>query len=729
MTFQFFLNSLEVDEPQGFAEILFNVKREKDWHGIFFEASTSELKFYGNGAEYLRQIKKQQGLKAEVVFTAFGSCGVYDQMEELISGRLNFGQYNEGCGNECWVAVPVEQTGCIMVMRNRYDQKVDMDADVAFNKLIAVQKYDKLGFDLTLPAKAIKVAIEGYVEDDGDHIDLQLTNAAGLFMVTLFRPTYARELNNSIKTGQLQPTNNFQTTEPELGGILISPQVLYEEKPGCFDGNFNYNFRFKGTFGVTSDHTPAELTSIKIKVVTWDGVGDINTDATIIHETTLPYSGTVNTSINGVFDESYSGVIALAEGLAMYGYIEIKEDWGVFDHHAGFAIVFEKETYFNLSATKICGDTTSNVYMVNEALSHIVECMTDQCFKVKSDYYGRTDSEPFASSGDGCGGLRVVTPGLMLRNADNAKFFLSLKDLFEGLRGIDNIGMGVEDDVLRIEPVEHFYTDEEILRLPFVPVVSVRVDETQHYSIIKSGYDKWETENIAGLDEVNSPREFRTSLSAINQTFDAQSHLVAGSYPIELTRQQNFADTGAADTKYDNETFIICVKRQAYGFSVEQGGVDNASGFFDPPTIYNWRIRPFYNLMRWFKSLANSYANIVDTDNKLFFSSGKGNYLASGEIAFVMYEACKLENGAKAENEDLSAADFTDKAEATPLWRPELATLTYPLSLKDYKKIKASPYGYISFQCGTGEWQKGYIQELRYGLVKGEANFTLKLKW
>jgi hypothetical protein len=261
-----------------------------------------------------------------------------------------------------------------------------------------------------------------------------------------------------------------------------------------------------------------------------------------------------------------------------------------------------------------------------------------------------------------------------------------------------------------------------------VPEAEISVQEQLHYSVIKSGYQKWEVERVNGLDEPNSNREYRTGLTSVNNPIDITSKFVSGSYPIEVTRQQSFAATGAADTTYDNETFIICVERQAYGFIVEQGNIDNPTNVFSPQTLYNWRIRPYSNLMRWFKSIANSYPNITDSANKLFFASGTGNFLAQGEIGGA-YPTCKLENGVKAENRDLGVFDFADVAEATPLWQPEYADLKYPLSVADYRTLKANPYGYISFQCGTGEWKKGYIQNLRYRLNKGEADFTLKLKY
>src|ERR1044072_1116465 len=110
MYFQFYLDDLEIEEPQGFADIVLNMKRDDTWHGIFFEASTSELSFYGAAAGYLKDKKKNEGLMSDVTFKALQACGIYDELETIFEGKLDFGKYSESCGNSCLVKIPVEQT-------------------------------------------------------------------------------------------------------------------------------------------------------------------------------------------------------------------------------------------------------------------------------------------------------------------------------------------------------------------------------------------------------------------------------------------------------------------------------------------------------------------------------------------------------------------------------------------------------------------------------------------
>lgn len=731
MYFEFYLDDLQIEEPEGFSDIVMNMKRDDNWHGIFFEASTSDLRFYGEAASYLQHKKETEGLQASVTFKAYQSCGVYDTPELILGGRLDFRKYSADCGTLCAVTIPVEQTGCTMTFRNRYDQKVDMDSTTAFDKITPLQYYNKLNFEMEIPAKELEAGVDGSVAEEGDSLEIEVSSVGSGY--TIFaRPTYASERDNSIQTGQLIPVNSWETNAVSVFDGPVTPQLLYEDDIRCFNGNFQYDLSMKGSFQRNSGD--GQVVLIKAMLITWDGTGNIFDDHTVIDEITI-YDNPGSPIASGNFDGSLSGSTPLTEGIGLYAIVS----FGVLSSitvTSTFTIDFNGDTYFTLSAPKLCPSTDANVYMINEALSRSVEAVTDGCLRVMSDYYGRTDSQPYASSEDGCGSLRILTSGLKIRRSDSAKWFVSPKDLFDGLKPIDNIGMGIEPnpsipgaDQLRIEQVDYFYRDEEIFSCPNAVGVKTITQEQQYVSVIKTGYKKWEVENINGLGEFNSNREYRTSLSTVNNTLDLTSAFIAGGYAWEITRQQSFAETGKADTKFDNDTFIAVVERDAYDFKIEQGNIDNPSGIFSPSTAYNWRIRPFYNLMRWFKSIANSYTNFTNTTNKLFFSQGTGNFLASGEIAGA-YPSCKLENGTKAENKDLAWTDFADKADATPLWRPDHITFKYPLSIKEYVQIKSKPYGYISVQCGkNGEWKKGFIHEIRYRPNQGEADFVLKQKW
>lgn len=735
MEYQFLLDGIGVEEPTNFKDIELSIVRDDETHGVGFEASTSALRFYGKGANYIRDQKEAYGLKANVIFEAQVRCDDTLEFETLFTGRLNFGKYKDTCGTSCLVSIPWEAKSCELILKSRYEQKVDVDKVTGADNVTALPDYAGLGIDLDIPARELLAAIDGSVAEEGDIVDLELLNNT----VLQIRPTYAVERYNNINTGQLTPFNNYYDIRGD--GLCFSPQFLYEDNVSCFSGEFSYRTRTKGRFRIQMD-VVGGLRYVRLRLATWDGiigsvcvpyiqpaVGDILTD-------NIPFE-TEDGYMVGEFDIEWSGTVTIPEGIGLYLFLQIQNGSSsgtvFYDYH----VEFDEETYFTLEAKKACPTTTSKVYLIHETLSRITENITNSCMRVKSSYYGRVDSEPFAFDQDGCGGLRTLTSGLYLRKAPEPTFFTSLKDMIQGLTAIDNIGMGIEDDdaipggyILRIEDVNYFYQDIEIFRALAIPVANTDTEEARNYSIIKVGYKEWEPEDINGLDEINSNREYRSTIDTVNNTLDITSGIITGSYLIEDTRQQSFADSGGADTGQDNSVFLICVDRWMYGFISEKGGIDSPSNIYSPETVFNYRLSPLRNLMRWYKTILAAFPQLT-TDATLFFNSGTANITASGELSNDGYDIrpCKLENSVLSENQTLYVTKFNNEADYKPIWKNELITFDYPMSVEEYRLIKSNPYGYITYQCGLGDLLKGYVKEIKYKIASGIATFTLRKKY
>lgn len=724
MNFLFYLDDIEIENPLGFNDNLeVSIKRDDTYHGMTIDSTTSSLEFFGAAYTYLKNKKKSEGVKANVKFRAMGTCDGYDY-EEILSGRLNFGKYKENCGDVCTCSLPVEEDSCQVVLNSRRDQKVDIDKATGLDGFTPLEPYAGLGVETELPAHELLAQVEGFVADPGDVVDLAIfpTNTANFAV----RATYARVIYESINQSELLPSV-FAASDNGLNDSVISPVLLLDDSVSCFDGSFNYDVVLKGSYNYGYSVLATDIQSVKLIVAYGEYPGAL----TILHSQSLPFTG--ETAV-GTFNFTYSGTLALQQGKGFYVYFE--NTGPSLPVGLNGTVTFDKETYVNIEGIKSCPATDAKLYFIHETLSRITEEITNGCVRVKSSYYGRTDSEPFAFPADGCGGLRTVTSGLKIRRAIEDKYFDSIKNLIEGVNPIDNIGFDVIDDpdrqdmsLMRVEAVDFFYQNIEVLRHDGVPSTDMSVEENKHYSRIDVGYKKWEVEGVNGLDEFNSNRQFNTSIDTINSPLDITSNLIAGSYPIELTRQQSFADSGGADTKYDNETFIICMKRDSYPYgniSVELGNITNPQNIFSPSTIYNFRISPLRNLMRWFKSIAAAFSNLGDAANQLFFTSGTGNLIASGIMTDTV---CRFENMEIQENQNIFTTQFTSPDDYTPLWKNELLSYEYPMSVADYRLVKATPYGYISSQCGNGDFEKHWIKEIKWKPVKGTATFTLKPKY
>lgn len=725
MNWLFYLNGTEIEEPIGWDSYQTSIKRDDTYHGISFEAGVSSLRFWGLAYEMLSQAYDEIGITANVLFEAYVACDNYDY-ELAISGRLNMGKYKAHCGDICYAEVPIEQDSCELVLKSRMDQKVDQDSITGADGVTPLSDYVAMGVETELPTQDIPVDVNGTVAAAGEVNDIQLIDEPGGLYI---RPTYDNQIDNSINDGQLIPSNPWYQLMD--GYIPVSPVLLLNERPQCFSGTFEITVRIKGRFRMDSDAVGMNILMFTRR---WNGEGDFHNDAENLDLQSL-YSGDYSDGTVIEFDANYGATITLNEGESLYNLIGIST-FSRTNSEPTMHVEFDPETSVLISAVKTCPPTDAKLYGIHEVLSHTAETVTNNCIRVKSSYFGRTDSEPFAFPEDGCGGLRTLTSGLKLRRATPDSFFVSLKELYEGLNAIDNIGMDVITDpaldtryIMRVETIDFFYdATTRVLRHDAIPKADTASEEPRNYSRVLIGYRKWEVEQIKGLDEYNSTREYGTSIDTVNNTLDRVSNLVAGSYAIEVTRQQQFADSGGADTTYDNESFIICMQRSGGAYTpleVETGNIDDPENIFSPTTKYNFRITPARNLMRWYKSIAAGWRILADTANKLFFRSGTGNFLAKGKLI----SGCVLELVAIQENQNIFVTNFADQQEATPIWENTLITYEYPMSLADYRTLKSNPYGYIEVQCGTGDFVKYWVQEVLYTPAKGMATFTLRKKY
>jgi hypothetical protein len=245
-----------------------------------------------------------------------------------------------------------------------------------------------------------------------------------------------------------------------------------------------------------------------------------------------------------------------------------------------FSFTMFKGGVWQLEIATKCTSTETTVYMVNETMSRCVEAYTNDCLRVYSDYYGRTDAKPYPSDADGCGALRCITNGLRIRNALNSddnntpyKVTVSMEDMFNALNAVDNIGMSLEDDpnrpgykLVRIEPYKYFYNNDVVMECANLMNVERKVITSAIYSTIKTGYDKWKTWSIRGLNDIFTPREYRTELSSIKNELNRVCKFIASDYAIEYTRRQY--GTTTADSRYDNDMFLLSLSRGGYTYEV-----------------------------------------------------------------------------------------------------------------------------------------------------------------
>src|SRR6478735_4680061 len=220
------------------------MNRDDTYHGMQFEVSTGTLEFFGVASTYLMEQKQLLGIFANVTFIAQIRCDD-DEFVEVVRDRLNFGKYKDTCGStKCTVTIPFEEEGCKVTFKNRFEQKVDIEKEIALDNSTPLPSYAQMGRLINMPAVALKSAVDGSTADSGYTSTTNTSLPAGLaFLIMFYRPDYEIERYNNITTGQLIGINNCEhvagatSTDCEQP---ITPQLLFEDSIKCFNGTFEY---------------------------------------------------------------------------------------------------------------------------------------------------------------------------------------------------------------------------------------------------------------------------------------------------------------------------------------------------------------------------------------------------------------------------------------------------------------------------------------------------------
>lgn len=706
-------STLVVDEPIGWDALTKVIKRDAEGHGLFFEFSETSLEFDGAGYFAIKEQYELNGVDGQLKLLIEWHCGD-NVFQQYFYGPFDFSRYEETCGYNCNVKIGIDNATRELLIANRKEAAVDLTSNLAYDGTTVLTDYPELDKQLLVPAKAIQILT--HAKNDGPlttgnlvgHTQWYSNDSDGNMRAQIL-PGFLKILYTDIAE-----TTFYNTIELVNGGFLnkpvgIFPVIDFKEfsQLKCVSSAVEISYRFKGSIVATPSTTGARLLIMKLPAGT-----DPNNFANYI---TL-----VSSAVTTTFDLGNTLSTTLVAGDKIFLYFFIKFTPSIF---SSWVFNEDPECFFKISLTSICEDTTCKTALINEAASRVIEHITNNELKFKSDYYGRTDSLPFASVVDGCGSLRTITNGLYLRQAllqdgTKPKLFITFKELWESLNAVDCVGLGIEGNTVRVEPLEYFYTNDIIFTADNIDEInrSVRIDRI--YNLINVGYDKWETEQYNGLDAIHTKRSYRLLISNTNTKLEKICKAILDGYAIEVTRRK----TGLTeDWRYDNNMFWLCCKRVVSDIEVETGNITNPNNLFDPGTVLNYRLSPVRNLMRWFHWIMQGLRSF-DNTSKLLFTSGDGNFVAEG----LLPGACSPEANVLTENEDLTALKFDDITAAQPFIIPEKINFKYPVSLSDFASISSNKYGKIKYRQNENlPWSYGWIDQLRYTPEDGMAEFTL----
>ena len=763
-----------IEEPIGWEGTELLLKRDPEAHGLFYEFAR-EIKLYGLGYDIVKSDYDSYGVDANLLCNIYFSCDDTASLDLVFQGKIDSSKINFETGVQgCFALVNCDKIGPLMTFNSRLDQNVNLNSSVGFDGA-SLASYSKLNFDLPIKPKGIyKVDQNSYTYDfNTAAINWHDTIPLGFGTIPYARDFYFWwPLPDALITdlGGYQPIGMGADQNPSvIPALWIAPE----------DNNYNIRITIPYIEFKMWAYTNASLVSCSgnpncggFRSYTVNMYIDIAgaitllgsySDTNCFENKSLPNldpisagtylgAGTLFPSSNRM--SIYTGTnVTLSAGdqIKVYAKIHMEGEYDrdVIDQDIdywslckvykvytdpGTGLKSLQDVFFISGVTHFV-QTNAKAYLINEVLSRIVESVTNDEMRVYSDYFGRTDAQPYVSLSDGCGSLEILTSGVLLRQVPNKPLTLSFKECFQSLTAIHNIGFGIEDDpnrsgysLIRVEPMEYFYEDSEVLRLDGVNKLTTTTDQNRLISTIKIGYQRYEAEQYTGLDEFNSQREFRVPSKTVIKPIEIISKFVASGYVMEITRQKVYDSNKLIDWRFDNDVFIICVKRNGGNIEVERGVT--SSNLVEPSTVYNARISPFRNLMRWAKRLLSQLnSSRITTANPLVYQSGTGKF----DAIITVPNDCIIDPAIApiAENQTADAPWFDGTYPAfLPLFTDQIYKFEYPLTYAQYNTLKANYRQYISFTTGVNSpVYKGYVQLIEYSPVKGLAKFTLMKKY
>jgi hypothetical protein len=724
-----------ISEPVKFDGFVPIIKRGS-YHGITPDQSDTEIEFDRDaGYILLKSLFEKYGVDAEIDFLCEYSCGG-SVWEEYYSGQIDFATlFEERFRNWCRIASCIMANDIRITFLEKRDDEVDLDSLVSRSGK-ELTKYENLGREIMLPPKAIKTISET--------VQKTLDGVAQFQEITVYRSGNYFE-DDAGYCGAGSGTYPVDCCVPYKSILHFRlNEKTYEEN--CFVHNGLSESLPAGDTKIVSIMTPNDagigFSDIKLEInisgqLIWTTsafyrytyFASISNIRVIIGGSQFDIEGSFSNRCDGILGFSFSKIIQLTEiaDIEIVAEINSRISWIHTDYpytstNTDILFAIDDGSYVRLTANSQYSATPAKTYMIHESLARIAENLTDGQLTVKSDFYGRTDSEVHPTTVDGNGGLRALSNGYLIRRAKMTdgtipKIFASWKKLFESLQAIDNVGFGFEaGGIIRVEPMEYFYKDDVIMTCEGVNEHTIKFDTESNIRTVKTGYKKWLSDEYNSIDGFHTTREYHTPVEKSKVAKEYLSDLIADGYAIEATRRRQIEDP-SKDWQYDNDLFILDLKRMSEDIRVNAGASDTGGTLIDPVTIYNARLSPARMAMRHFSDMTRAIPPAYVRALKFSASEGYATAKMRAEGNYV------IEKNTIVENQDMTVDDFADADELLLDVSPNLITFKYPIKPYEFRHIREHPYGLVD-----ADGILGWVKELEWETGKEIANFTLIIK-
>jgi hypothetical protein len=229
------------------------------------------------------------------------------------------------------------------------------------------------------------------------------------------------------------------------------------------------------------------------------------------------------------------------------------------------------------------------------------------------------------------------------------------------------------------------------------------------FNKIEIGYANWQSEDVSGIDDVQTKHTYATRFKKIGKGIQLHSEFIAASLAIEVTRRQTIEKS--KDYKFDNNTFIISINPDdtspdAYLPELNEN-FSSITNLLNSETRYNTRLSVGRNMLRWINYFNGALQAYIGSGYK--FVNGEGNY----DMTSNLVSSCDV-GGNLSEKENIAVtSDF--------IHLPLIYTIEINLGWDDYVLMRDNRKRAIGISQTNANHKAFFIKSLEYELVKGKA--------
>ncbi len=739
------IGSIIIDEPIGWNSDEKELTRHKDYHGIFPKFSNN-LKFIGNGYDYLKTIRDVYGINAQVILVKDEKHPKTDEWTRAYSGYLDMSTYST---EDNKISLKFNSGGLEVELKSRESESVEITRTKTLDGLpldpLKIEQVELDGRRIFLKSvweadNANNASLTVYSDDGNTRSEstgfpLKLINKSHEEAQSVINQSLGNE--NEGETGMMILANFDRDRTIRVIGNDVSFLPIITKS------DWNWAF-FKISLVVYENGIDYDIK--ERRTIFW---ADTNTNHTGVNVSLLDFqrrvgslSGSYYINTGNRFTINFDEIINVGQGESVALEILIKSDLRNFvaDRARYYVTVNDVKGNLFVEENSFFEKSISKCVLPHEVAERLIEIYTNKKV-LKSDVLGRTD---IGYPVDGKASLVGLSHGFWIRGFDSLPLSTdenqnpfkplttSLKEFMESYSAMHNLGMGIENDgfkeFVRIEELGYFYNRNTTIKLPNQVKKVKRTEAVDYYySSLEIGYEKGgDYEEAFGLVEYNGKSKFSSIIKVINNTYIKISKYRSDSYGEEFARRKPKLTHGTEDTRYDTDIFANDLKRDSFSniFKLRKWEDDfeqSPSGTFSPETAYNLRLSPFNCLLRHGWVIASGLTKYLS--DYIRYTSSTANSSLSTKLrtdsSYLLDPLHSISNG----NEYSENGDIINLELGRPRYVPEFIEFEHEVNfdinqqLNGFKTIfgKKIPniYGAVEFINEYGEREKGFLMNLK----------------